>query len=211
MGSRCGQKEQTRYEDEIREWEAGDRKVVVVDYPLFCLKKHFDGTRKRQTLEHKCTDRACLPCDVKVMSNNFLAFPPLSNPIKHPSRDLNSPPTRYIGTHLLFFIPHNQKTLCCLSSYIREEIIVTPNCCLSISRTYQFLVMCVQVFRAEEMKEEVQGWVQTPTKRIWKADSVSFYSPRIMRDKQPGNSYLTFFLGFPRDIYSFIEHRLSML
>lgn len=47
------------------------------------------------------------------------------------------------------------------------------------------------------MKEEYGQWVQAQQKRIWKADSPAFYSPRIMREQQMGDFYLTFLSGLP--------------
>lgn len=70
------------------------------------------------------------------------------------------------------------------------------------------LIMCVQVFVREEMKEEHWQWVQPQQKKIWKVDSPSFYSPCIMREQQMGDFYLTFLSGIPRGIECFRKSRL---
>lgn len=59
------------------------------------------------------------------------------------------------------------------------------------------LMMCVQVFITEEMREEHRRWVQPRQKKIWKADSPSFYPPGIMREQQTSHFYLTFFSRLP--------------
>lgn len=67
------------------------------------------------------------------------------------------------------------------------------------------LIMCVQVFVREEMKEEHWQWVQPQQKKIWKVDSPSFYSPCIMREQQMGDFYLTFLSGIPERHWIFQE------
>lgn len=67
------------------------------------------------------------------------------------------------------------------------------------------LIICVQVFVREEMKEEHWQWVQPQQKKIWKVDSPSFYSPCIMREQQMGDFYLTFLSGIPERHWIFQE------